>query len=90
MICKKFVFQAYEELFEHTPSLHFAVEQLALTWEGKQHRALADAENTANILLKVYSERDINKRYKRHGELELVKNGKLTEKSEKKDAKMGI
>lgn len=81
---QKFVFQAYEELFEHTPSLQFAVEQLALTWEGKQHRALADAENTANILLKVYSERDINKRYKRHGELELVKNGKLTEKAKKK------
>ena len=53
---QKFVFQAYEELFEHTPSLQFAVEQLALTWEGKQHRALADAENTANILLKVYRE----------------------------------
>ncbi|HDX9609786.1 TPA: exonuclease [Bacillus toyonensis] len=81
---QKFVFQAYEELFEHTPSLQFAVEQLGLTWEGKQHRALADAENTANILLKVYSERDINKRYKRHGELELVKNGKLTEKAKKK------
>lgn len=55
----------------------------------KQHRALADAENTAKILLKVYSERDIHKRYKRHGELELVENGKLTEKA-KKDAKMGI
>ncbi|MGE7880417.1 exonuclease [Bacillus sp. NPDC094077] len=81
---QKFVFQAYEELFEHTPSLQFAVEQLGLIWEGKQHRALADAENTANILLKVYSERDINKRYKRHGELELVKNGKLTEKAKKK------
>lgn len=81
---QKFVFQAYEELFEHTPSLQSAVEQLGLTWEGKQHRALADAENTANILLKIYSERDINKRYKRHGELELVKNGKLTEKAEKK------
>lgn len=81
---QKFIFQAYEELFEHTPSLQFAVEQLGLTWEGKQHRALADAENTANILLKIYSERDINKRYKRHGELELVKNGKLTEKAKKK------
>ncbi|MBX0353914.1 exonuclease [Bacillus toyonensis] len=81
---QKFVFQAYEELFEHTPSLQSAVEQLGLTWEGKQHRALADAENTANILLKIYSERDINKRYKRHGELELVKNGKLTEKAKKK------
>ena len=65
------------------------IEQLALTWEGKQHRALADAENTANILLKVYSERDINKRYKRHGELELVKR-KTNRKSEKKDAKMGF
>lgn len=81
---QKFVFQAYEELFEHTPSLQFAVEQLGLTWEGKQHRALADAENTANILLKVYSERDIHKRYKRHGELELVENGKLTRKRRKK------
>ncbi|MFE4761252.1 exonuclease [Bacillus mycoides] len=81
---QKFVFQAYEELFEHTPSLQFAVNQLGLTWEGKQHRALADAENTANIFLKAYSERDINKRYKRHGELELVKNGKLTEKAKKK------
>ncbi|EJV82992.1 exonuclease [Bacillus mycoides] len=81
---QKFVFQAYEELFEHTPSLQFAVDQLGLTWEGKQHRALADAENTANIFLKAYSERDINKRYKRHGELELVKNGKLTEKAKKK------
>lgn len=81
---QKFVFQAYEELFEHTPSLQSAVEQLGLTWEGKQHRALADAENTANIFLKIYSERDINKRYKRHGELELVKNGKLTEKAKKK------
>ncbi|HDR7949801.1 TPA: exonuclease [Bacillus toyonensis] len=81
---QKFIFQAYEELFEHTPSLQFAVEQLGLTWKGKQHRALADAENTANILLKIYSERDINKRYKRHGELELVKNGKLTEKAKKK------
>lgn len=50
----------------------------------KQHRALADAENTANILLKAYSERDITKRYKRHGELELVENGKLTEKAKKK------
>ena len=50
----------------------------------KQHRALADAENTANILLKAYSERDITKRYKRHGELELVKDGKLTEKAKKK------
>ena len=50
----------------------------------KQHRALADAENTANILLKVYSERDIHKRYKRHGELELVKDGKLTEKAKKR------
>ena len=47
---QKFVFQAYEELFEHTPSLQSAVEQLGLIWEGKQHRALADAENTANIL----------------------------------------
>jgi len=81
---QKFVFQAYEELFEHTPSLQSAVEQLGLTWEGKQHRALADAENTANILLKAYSERDITKRYKRHGELELVENGKLTEKAKKK------
>ncbi|PEX43382.1 exonuclease [Bacillus cereus] len=81
---QKFVFQAYEELFEHTPSLQFAVEQLDLTWEGRQHRAFADAENTANIFLKAYSERDINKRYKRHGELELVKNGKLTEKAKKK------
>ena len=80
---QKFVFQAYEELFEHTPSLQSAVEQLGLTWEGKQHRALADAENTANILLKAYSERDITKRYKRHGELELVENGKLTEKRKK-------
>lgn len=83
---QKFVFQAYEELFEHTPSLQFAVEQLGLTWEGKQHRALADAENTAKILLKVYSERDIHKRYKRHGELELVENGKLTEKAKKRCA----
>ncbi|MGE6589760.1 exonuclease [Bacillus mycoides] len=81
---QKFVFQAYEELFEHTPSLQFAVDQLGLTWEGKQHRALADAENTANIFLKVYGERDINKRYKRYGELELVKNGKLTEKAKKR------
>ncbi|PFF36922.1 exonuclease [Bacillus cereus] len=81
---QKFVFQAYEELFEHTPSLQFAVEQLDLTWEGRQHRAFADAENTANIFLKAYSERDINKRYKRHGELELVKNGKLTEQAKKK------
>ncbi|EJR53108.1 hypothetical protein IIM_02472 [Bacillus cereus VD107] len=81
---QKFVFQAYEELFEHTPSLQFAVEQLGLTWEGRQHRALADAENTANIFLKVYSEKDINKRYKRHGELVLVKNGQLTEKAKKK------
>ncbi|MZE59374.1 exonuclease, partial [Bacillus anthracis] len=81
---QKFVFQAYEELFEHTPSLQSAVEQLGLIWEGKQHRALADAENTANILLKAYSERDITKRYKRHGELELVENGKLTEKAKKK------
>ena len=81
---QKFVFQAYEELFEHTPSLQFAVEQLDLTWEGRQHRAFADAENTANIFLKAYSERDINRRYKRHGELELVKNGKLTEKAKKK------
>ncbi|MES5893261.1 MULTISPECIES: exonuclease [Bacillus cereus group] len=81
---QKFVFQAYEELFEHTPSLQFAVEQLDLTWEGRQHRAFADAENTANIFLKVCGERDINKRYKRHGELELVKNGKLTEKAKKK------
>ncbi|KOS26495.1 exonuclease [Bacillus anthracis] len=81
---KKFVFQAYEELFEHTPSLQSAVEQLGLIWEGKQHRALADAENTANILLKAYSERDITKRYKRHGELELVENGKLAEKAKKK------
>ncbi|PGO33249.1 exonuclease [Bacillus cereus] len=81
---QKFVFQAYEELFEHTPSLQFAVEQLDLTWEGRQHRAFADAENTANIFLKAYSERDINGRYKRHGELELVKNGKLTEKAKKK------
>ena len=81
---QKFVFQAYEELFEHTPSLQSAVEQLGLIWEGKQHRALADAENTANILLKAYSERDITKRYKRHGELELVKDGKLTEKAKKK------
>ncbi len=31
LICKKFVFQAYEELFEHTPSLQSAVEQLGLT-----------------------------------------------------------
>lgn len=83
---QKFVFQAYEELFEHTPSLQSAVEQLGLTWEGKQHRALADAENTAKILLKVYSERDIHKRYKRHGELELVENGKLTEKAKKRCA----
>lgn len=81
---QKFVFQAYEELFEHTPSLQFAVEQLDLTWEGRQHRAFADAENTANIFLKVCGERDINKRYKRHGELELVKNGKLTEKAKKR------
>ena len=36
-----------------------------------------------------YIVRDITKRYKRHGELELVENGKLTEKR-KKDAKMGI
>ncbi|GAB6471893.1 exonuclease [Bacillus cereus] len=84
MDLQKFVFQAYEDLFEHTPSLQSAVEQLGLTWEGKQHRALADAENTAKILLKVYSERDIYKRYKRHGELELVENGKLTEKAKKK------
>ncbi len=62
--------------------LHFAVEQLALTWEGKQHRALQMLKNT-NILLKVYGERDINKRYKRHGELELVKTEKLTEKAKK-------
>ncbi|PIE93178.1 exonuclease [Bacillus fungorum] len=81
---QKFVFQAYEELFEHTPSLQSAVEQLGLTWEGKQHRALSDAENTANILFKASSERDITKRYKRHGELELVKDGKLTEKAKKK------
>ena len=39
------------------------------------------------IYFKVYSERDINKRYKRHGELELVK--RITEKA-KKDAKMGF
>ena len=71
-------------MFEHTPSLQSAVEQLGLIWEGKQHRALADAENTANILLKAYSERDITKRYKRHGELELVENGKLTEKRKKR------
>ena len=31
---QKFVFQAYEELFEHTPSLQSAVEQLGLIWEG--------------------------------------------------------
>ena len=60
-------------MFEHTPSLHFAVEQLALTWEGKQHRALADAENTANILLKVYMREILISDTKRHGELELVK-----------------
>ena len=53
---QKFVFQAYEELFEHTPSLQFAVEQLALTWKENSTVLLADAENTANIL-KVYSER---------------------------------
>ena len=81
---QKFVFQAYEELFEHTPSLQSAVEQLGLIWEGKQHRALADAENTANILLKAYSERDITKRYKRHGELEPCKGRKTNRKSEKR------
>ena len=29
----KICFQAYEELFEHTPSLQSAVEQLGLIWE---------------------------------------------------------
>ena len=66
---QKLFSRPYEELFEHTPSLQFAVEQLDLTWEGRQHRAFADAENTANIFLKVVAIVDINKRYKRHGEL---------------------
>ncbi|MFJ8531560.1 exonuclease [Bacillus sp. NPDC094106] len=81
---QKFVFQAYEEFFIHTPSLKFAVEQFNLEWKGTQHRAFADAENTANIFLKVCKEKDMYKRYKRHGELILVKNGQLTEKAKKK------
>lgn len=81
---QKFVFQAYEELFIDTPSLKFAVEQFALEWEGKQHRAYADAKNTLNIFLKVCKEKDIYKRYKRNEELVLTKNGVLTEKAKKK------
>ncbi|MBY0598612.1 exonuclease [Bacillus bingmayongensis] len=81
---QKFVFQAYEQLFIHTPSLKFAVEQFALEWEGKQHRAFADAKNTVNIFLKVSKEKDIYKRYKRNEELVLAKNGVLTEKAKKK------
>ncbi|PEE37107.1 exonuclease [Bacillus pseudomycoides] len=81
---QKFVFQAYDQLFIHTPSLKFAVEQFSLEWEGKQHRAFADAKNTLNIFLKVFKEKDIYKRYKRNEELVLVKNGLLTEKAKKK------
>lgn len=81
---QKFVFQAYEQLFIHTPSLKFAVEQFALEWEGKQHRAFSDAKNTVNIFLKVSKEKDIYKRYKRNEELVLAKNGVLTEKAKKK------
>ncbi|KEK22237.1 exonuclease [Bacillus gaemokensis] len=81
---QKFVFQAYEELFIHTPSLKLAVEQFALDWEGKQHRAFADAKNTANIFLKVCKEKDIYKCYKRNEELVLMKGGVLTEKAKKK------
>ncbi|HEK9102105.1 exonuclease [Bacillus pfraonensis] len=81
---QKFVFQAYEQLFIHTPSLKSAVEQFALEWEGKQHRAYADAQNTVNIFLKVSKEKDIYKRYKRNEELILTKNDVLTEKAKKK------
>lgn len=81
---QRFVFHAYKELFLNPPSLKFAVAQLNLEWEGKQHRAFDDAKNTANIFFTAAKQKDIRKRYKRDVELILVKNGSLTEKGKKK------
>lgn len=81
---QRFVFHAYKELFLNPPSLKLAVIQLALEWEGKQHRAFSDAKNTANIFLTAAKQKDIHKRYKRNVELILVKNGSLTDKGKKK------
>ncbi|MFC3885018.1 exonuclease [Bacillus songklensis] len=81
---QRFVFNAYEQLFPHQPGLKFAVEQLGLEWEGEQHRAFADAKNTANIFLTAARQKDIHKPYRRSTELVFVKDGSLTEKGRKK------
>ncbi|WP_028400032.1 exonuclease [Ectobacillus panaciterrae] len=80
---QRFVFHAYQELFPNQPNLKFAVEQLALEWEGEQHRAYADAKNTANIFLTAIKQKDIHKSYKRNIEFVFVKEGSLTDKGKK-------
>ncbi|MDM5189204.1 exonuclease [Bacillus sp. DX4.1] len=81
---QRFVLQAYTEVFQSHPSLMSAVTQFDLEWEGTQHRAFADAKNTANLFLTVAKQKDIRKRYKRNIELVLVNNGSLTDKGKKK------
>ncbi|MDQ0245545.1 inhibitor of KinA sporulation pathway (predicted exonuclease) [Bacillus fengqiuensis] len=77
---QRFVFNAYEELFPNQPSLKFAVEQLGLEWEGEQHRAFADAQNTANLFFAAAKEKDIHHLYKRKLDHVLVEGGALTDK----------
>ncbi|WP_078409950.1 exonuclease [Priestia abyssalis] len=77
---QRFVFSAYEELFPNQPSLKFAVEQLGLEWEGEQHRAFADAKNTANLFFAAAKDKDIHHSYKRILDDVLVKGGALTDK----------
>lgn len=77
---QRFVFNSYEELFPNQPSLKFAVEQLGLEWEGQQHRAFADAQNTAKLFFFAAKEKDIRYPYKRKIEHVLVQNGTLTDK----------
>ncbi|MCP8970371.1 exonuclease [Ectobacillus ponti] len=81
---QQFVFRAYEELFPNQPSLRLAVEQFGLEWQGEQHRALADAENTANIFLKAAAERDLKHAYRRSTDVVFIVEGALSEKGKRK------
>ncbi|WP_144596627.1 exonuclease domain-containing protein [Bacillus cereus] len=71
------MYHAFEDLFENTPNLKYAMEVMGLKWTGKAHRARTDARNTVKLFRDVMKRIDVNGSYQRSAASALFYRGKL-------------
>ncbi|PEQ48790.1 hypothetical protein CN473_23165 [Bacillus thuringiensis] len=71
------MYHAFEDLFENTPNLKYAMEVMGLKWTGKAHRARTDARNTVKLFREVAKRIDVNRSYQRSAASALFYRGEL-------------